>query len=196
MIQFALIRHGPTDWNEARLIQGHADRSLSEAGRRAVANWVLPEELETFEWFVSPLKRARETAALLGVKPTAEHALTEMDWGDWEGLNSGQIRARFGEEEFKRRTGMGLDLRPHGGESPRELRARVFAWLLARRETGTATGAVCHQGVIRAILSLATGWEMIDKPPVRLEWAAAQLFAIDERGTVTLQRANLMLDGS
>ena len=169
---------------------------MSEAGRRAVANWVLPEELKTFEWFVSPLKRARETAALLGVKPKAEHALTEMDWGDWEGLNSGQIRARFGEEEFKRRTGMGLDLRPHGGESPRELRARVFAWLLARRETGTATGAVCHQGVIRAILSLATGWDMIDKPPVRLEWAAAQLFAIDERGTVTLQRANLMLDGS
>ncbi len=196
MIHLALIRHGPTDWNEARLIQGHADRALSESGRKAVAQWVLPEELKAFDWFVSPLARARETACLLGIEATVEHALIEMDWGAWEGLNSAEIRARYGTEEFERRTAHGLDLRPHGGESPRELRQRVSAWLLGRRAAGAAVGAVCHQGVIRAVLSLATGWDMIAKPPVRLEWAAAQLFAIDADGAVTLERANIMLDGS
>ncbi len=196
MIRLAFIRHGPTDWNEARLIQGRADRSLSEAGRAAVAQWALPDELKAFDWYVSPLSRARETASLLSLEATVERALIEMDWGEWEGLNSAQIRARYGADEFERRTSRGLDLRPHGGESPRELRARIAAWLTGRRAAGMPAGAVCHQGVIRAMLSLATGWDMIAKPPVRLEWAAVQLFAVDAGGAVTLERANVMLDGS
>ena len=196
MIQLALIRHGPTDWNAAKRIQGHADRTLSEAGREAVARWGLPETLKRFDWYVSPLARARETAALLGIEGTIAPALIEMDWGEWEGLNSAQIRARYGSGEFERRTARGLDMRPHGGESPRELRQRVAAWLAGRRAAGAPVGAVCHQGVIRAVLSLATGWDMIAKPPVRLEWAAVQLFAIDSEGAVTLERANIMLDGS
>ena len=87
-------------------------------------------------------------------------------------------------------------MRPHGGETPRELRERVSKWLAGRRAAGAPIGAVCHQGVIRAVLSLATGWDMITRPPVRLEWAAAQLFAIGSDGALTLERANIMLDGS
>lgn len=195
MIQLALIRHGPTDWNEAKRIQGHADRALSKAGRETVAGWALPAELKDLDWYASPLARARETARLLGIEPRIEPVLIEMDWGAWEGLRSTEIRARYG-PEFERRTSMGLDMRPHGGESPRELRDRVAVWLTDIHAAGRPAGAVCHQGVIRAMLSLATGWDMIAKPPVRLEWAAAQLFALDAEGALSLERANIMLDGS
>jgi len=45
MISVAVIRHGPTDWNEQKRIQGRADRNLSAAGRERVAGWTVPAEL-------------------------------------------------------------------------------------------------------------------------------------------------------
>ena len=192
-IPLAVIRHGPTDWNEQRRIQGRADRSLSRAGRAAVSGWTLPPGLEAFDWYVSPLSRARETAALLGLDPVVERALIEMDWGDWDGARGDELRARYG-DEFDRRISLGLDMQPHGGETPRELRARVEGWLETVRRAGRPAGAVCHQGVIRALLSLATGWNMIAKPPVELEWSAVQIFGLAGNGEIVLERANVMLD--
>ena len=188
MIPVAAIRHGPTDWNEQRRIQGRADRRLSPAGRAAVSGWTLPAELAGFDWYVSPLSRARETAALLGLDP-----VVEMDWGAWDGARSAELRARYG-DAFEREIARGLDMHPHGGETPRDLRERVASWLDRVRLAGRPAGAVCHQGVIRALLSLATGWDMVAKPPVELAWSAAQIFALADDGAVALDRANVMLD--
>lgn len=193
-IPLAVIRHGPTDWNEERRIQGRADRPLSQAGRATVSGWILPAEIVAFDWYVSPLTRARETAVLLGLDPVVEPALIEMDWGEWDGGRSDDLRARYG-EAFDRQIARGLDMRPHGGETPRALRTRVEGWLHRIRLAGRPAGAVCHQGVIRALLSLATGWNMIAKPPVDLEWSAVQLFGLGDNGKVALERANVMLDG-
>ena len=192
-IPLAVVRHGPTDWNEQRRIQGRADRPLSPAGRAAVSGWTLPPEMAAFDWYVSPLARARETAALLGLEPVVEHALIEMDWGAWDGAKGAELRARYG-DEFDRRIARGLDMNPHGGETPRELRTRVEGWLETVRRAGRPAGAVCHQGVIRALLSLATGWNMIAKPPVELEWAAVQVFGLAGTGKIVLERVNVMLD--
>ena len=192
-IPVAAIRHGPTDWNEQRRIQGRADRPLTPAGRETVSGWRLPAELVAYDWYVSPLSRARETAALLGLDPAVEPALIEMDWGAWDGARGAELRARYG-EAFERELARGLDMHPHGGETPRALRARVAQWLDRVRLAGRPAGAVCHQGVIRALLSLATGWDMIAKPPVELEWSAVQIFALAADGAVALQRANVMLD--
>ena len=193
-IPLAAIRHGPTDWNEQRRIQGRADRPLSQAGRAAVSGWILPAELAAFDWYVSPLTRARETAALLGLDPMVEPALIEMDWGEWDGGRSDDLRAHYG-DAFDRQIARGLDMQPHGGETPRALRTRVEGWLDKIRQAGRPAGAICHQGVIRALLSLATGWNMIAKPPIELEWSAVQLFGLAEDGNISLERANVMLDG-
>lgn len=193
-IPLAVIRHGPTDWNEQRRIQGHADRPLSRAGRATVSGWTLPVEMAGYDWYVSPLTRARETADLLGLDPVVEPALIEMDWGEWDGARSDDLRARYG-EAFDRQIARGLDMHPHGGETPRALRTRVDGWLDRIRLAGRPAGAVCHQGVIRALLSLATGWNMIAKPPVELEWSAVQLFGLGDDGKVALDRPNVMLDG-
>ncbi len=195
MISVAVIRHGPTDWNEQKRIQGRADRTLSPAGRERVAGWTLPGELGHFDWVASPLVRAVETAELLGLTCRSEPLLVEMDWGAWEGKTRDELIENYG-DEFENRTAKGLDLRPHGGESPREVRERVRRWLGGVVERGRPAGAVCHQGVIRALMSLATGWNMIAKPPHRLDWAAAHLFAAHEDGRVEIDRLNVSLERS
>ena len=78
MISVAVIRHGPTDWNEQKRIQGPADRTLSPAGRERVAGWSVPGEFGHFDWVASPLVRAVETAELLGLTCRAEPLLVEI----------------------------------------------------------------------------------------------------------------------
>ncbi len=193
MIPVAVIRHGPTDWNEQKRIQGRADRALSPMGRERVVGWTVPAELDGFDWVASPLARAVETAELLGLACRPEPLLVEMDWGAWEGRTRDELIENYG-DEFENRAARGLDLRPHGGESPREVRERVRRWLDGVVARDRPAGAVCHQGVIRALLSLATGWNMIAKPPHRLDWASAHLFTVDADGRVEIDRLNVSLE--
>ena len=65
MTLIALIRHGPTEWNESGIVQGRSDIPLSETGRAKVAAWKQPGEIAGFEWITSPLQRAVETAEIL-----------------------------------------------------------------------------------------------------------------------------------
>ncbi len=193
MTPIALIRHGPTDWNAERRLQGRADRPLSEEGRARVAGWRVPAEFRGFEWITSPLARARETAGILGLAVArVEDAVVEMDWGDWEGRTRPELDALYG-AEVGRRTALGLDLRPHNGESPRDVRARFGGWARAVAEGGKPTGAVCHQGIIRAALSLATGWSMVGRPPVRMDWDSLHLFEADASGGFAIARMNVGL---
>ena len=93
----ALIRHGASEWNAAGRIQGASDIPLSATARAAVLTWRVPPEFRDFAWTASPLARARETAALLGGgSATIEPRLTEMHWGQWEGLRLAEIRASLG----------------------------------------------------------------------------------------------------
>src|SRR5207248_11579250 len=50
------------------------------------------------------------------------------------------------------------------------------------------------RSVIRAVLALATGWDMRDKPPHRLDWSAAHLFRLDESGEPSIARLNVALE--
>jgi probable phosphoglycerate mutase len=57
----------------------------------------------------------------------------------------------------------------------------------------TPAVAVTHKGVIRAVLALATGWDMRGKPPCRLDWGAAHLFRLDPHGRPEIERLNIAL---
>lgn len=193
MMRLALLRHGPTEWNAERRLQGRADIPLSPAGRAAVARRRIPPELAGLRWLASPLARARETARLLGIEAAEEPALIEMDYGAWEGRTLAAIRAAAPVAAAANEA-RGLDFRPPGGESPRDVQARLS--VLARRllAEGRDTAAVTHKGVIRAALALATGWDMTGRPPLRLDWTAAHLFLLDAAGTWSLERADIPLE--
>lgn len=192
MTRLALIRHGPTDWNAEKRLQGRADQPLSAEGETQVRTWRLPGELRGFHWLSSPLIRARRTAELLGVEAEVESAVIELDFGDWEGRRLAEIRAADPQGTAANEV-RGLDFRPPGGESPRDVQDRLIPVLDRLGRAGRDTGIVTHKGVIRAILSLATGWPMTDKPPVKLSWDCVHLFELAPDGTPRPDRLNLPL---
>jgi len=190
MTRLVLLRHGATDWNAGGRLQGRADISLSDVGRSALAGRRLPSAYRDLVWFASPLKRAQETAALLGLQPQTEAALIEMDWGDYEGHTLVDLRAIHG-AAFSANEDRGLDLQPPGGESPRQVLQRLLPWL---RGLTADAGAVTHKGVIRAVLALAFDWPMLGRPPVKLDWHCLQEFSITEEGRPHLVAANIPLE--
>lgn len=192
-MKLALIRHAPTEWNEQKRLQGQADVSLSEGGRSKAAGWSVPSQFTSFQWVASPLRRAVETATLLDLEFETESAIIEMDWGAWEGHTIDELRGIYG-DEVEQRTSKGIDLRPHDGESPREVRERVRQWLVEIAPAEQATGAVTHQGIIRAVISLATGWDMLKPPPHKMNWSSVHLFEVDENAAVEISELNISLE--
>jgi probable phosphoglycerate mutase len=194
MIRLALLRHGPTSWNAERRIQGHTDVPLSQEGRAAVALWRLPEEaVATARPFVSPLARARETADLLGLEgAVCEPRLREMHWGEWEGQRLGDLRRQLG-EEMAAREALGFDFRPPGGESPRELLARLRSWLAEIEPDGKDVVAVTHKGVIRTLFAAATDWNLVGDPPSKIRPACLHSFRVGANGRIEVERMNLPL---
>ncbi|WP_020590394.1 histidine phosphatase family protein [Kiloniella laminariae] len=193
MSEILILRHGPTIWNSEKRLQGHSDIALSPPGRDLVSSWQLPDDWLTVEWLVSPLKRARETAQLLGQENIiTEPLLIEMSWGDWEGKRLPDLRAdpdsQISEQEQR-----GLDLQPPGGESPRQVQDRLRPLLQRLAKQNAPHVCVAHKGVLRALYALASGWNMIDKPEIKLRDNCAHLFHLTENGTPRIVTLNLSL---
>ncbi len=198
-VSLALIRHGPTEWNAHKRIQGSTDIPLSDDGREIVRGWKLPAEPEAFIWISSPLLRARETARILqGVLGEtgaieADPRLREMDWGDWEGERLDELRRRLG-PKMAANEARGLDFRPPGGESPREMQNRLKPWLADVSKSDQPVLAVTHHGVIRAIYALANGWDMTGKRPMKFHVGAVHFFRAMAGGAIRVERMNVAMD--
>ena len=190
MTLLALIRHMPTVWNSEGRLQGQRDTALD---LDAVPAWQLPPELAGFRFIASPLTRALDTAHRLGIVPRVEPRLIEMSWGEWEGCTLPELRDRF-RGTLDDLEAQGLDFRTPGGESPRDVQARVRPLLAEIAAAGEPTAAVTHKGVIRAVFALATGWNMLGKPPHRLSWSAAHLLRLGADGEPRIERLNLPLE--
>ena len=150
MTNLYLVRHGETDWNRERRIQGSTDIPLNAIGREQAAT--TGRLLARRQWdaiISSPLSRAFETASIIAAEtglpvPTTVDELVERNYGDAEGMTGTEIDARY----------------PAGTEVPgRETRdavtARVLPALLAIAEShpGESVIVVSHGGVIRSILN-------------------------------------------
>jgi len=188
----AVLRHGPTAWSAAGRLRGRRDIPLSPEGRAAVASWRLPPALAHCRWLSSPLCRAGETAEILGLAAAREARLIEMAWGEWEGLSLAELAARP-DAALAERAAAGLDFQPPGGESPRQVQTRLQPLLAETARGGGMVGAVTHKGVIRALFALASGWDMLGKAPVRLDWQSAHLFRLGAAGTPAVERLNVQL---
>ncbi|MCH8239541.1 MAG: histidine phosphatase family protein [Proteobacteria bacterium] len=189
MSALALLRHGPTASTEQGRLQGQRDVPLSAHGRAAILDWKLPGWVSARQWVTSPLSRARETAQILGGRDIiTERRLIEMNWGRWEGEVLLELRQRYG-RAMAVNEARGLDFRPEGGESPRQLLERVQPWLNEIGAAGNDVFAVTHKGVLRAIMAKATGWDMTGKPPVRIEWGTLHIFEVDGAGNLRMKDA-------
>ncbi|MBT5107326.1 MAG: histidine phosphatase family protein [Rhodospirillaceae bacterium] len=190
MTLLAVIRHGPTEWNEKGVVQGHSDIPLSASGRVSVSAWTPPRDLDIFDWVASPLKRAQETAVILsGRRPRTDGRLTEMNWAVWEGKRLPELRAELG-DLMKAWEAKGLDFRAPGGESPRDVQDRLKPFLAECAAKRQDTVAVCHKGVLRALYALSVSWDMTDKAPEKLHDECVHYFRLDSNGAPTPHRLN------
>ncbi len=179
MSRIFLLRHGATDWNAAHRIQGATDIELADATREKLRRMRLPREWLDIPWYSSPLRRCLETAALLGADAVVAEALTEMEWGEFEGLTLSEVNARIRHLDLQ--PSRGLDLRPPGGESPRMVRERLAGWLHTLPVAAPVLVAATHKGVIRSALSLATGWNMMTPFSQTVDWRLPLCFEWDGR---------------
>jgi broad specificity phosphatase PhoE len=189
-----LLRHGETVWTRDKRVQGRTDIPLSDEGRAALEARRLPPLWAAAARRVSsPLLRCRQTAMALGLAQVDVDArLAEMQWGDWEGRRLADLRAELG-TAMADNEARGFDFQPPAGESPRMVLARVRPWLAQCAQEGSATLAITHRGVIRVIFALATGWDMLGKPPAKLDWTALQVFALDPDGMPRVLQLNSAL---
>jgi broad specificity phosphatase PhoE len=197
-VPFAVLRHAATQWNAERRLQGLTDTPLSAAGEAEARAWRLPPPADGWKRITSPLQRARRTAELL--QPPApvsvDSALREMSFGAWEGRTIAELRATVG-ASFIEAENKGLDFQPPGGESPRAAMARIGRWAAAIAAAGQPVVAVSHKATIRALLALATGWDMMGRPPHKLDWRCLHFFSADATGglggAVRIDRLNVPL---
>lgn len=189
----ALLRHGETAWTLDKRVQGRTDVALSDRGRAALATRRLPAQWYLAPVVSSPLIRCQQTAAALGLqRVTIEPRLVEMDWGEWEGRRLAELRAELG-PAMTANEDRGMDFQPPQGESPRLVLERVRPWLVQCAAANCTTLAVTHRGVIRVIFALATGWDMLGRPPAKLDWSALHSFTLDAQGMPSVRQLNMAL---
>lgn len=152
------LRHGETDWNRERRIQGQTDiplnaTGIAQAGRMAAKLRQVVPDISSFRLTASPLARARQTMAAvleayqLGAD-TAEFddELKELHFGEVEGKQWADVHTMGIEPEVD--PVRYHDWCPQGGESYADGRERVVKWL------NTLTGptiVVAHGGISRIL---------------------------------------------
>lgn len=137
-----MIRHGETDWNQMRRVQGHADIPLNDYGRHLAEETAEGLKDVVFDVaYTSPLVRAKETAEIIlkgRETPLIEtDAVKELGFGDYEGMCcSGANKAPESEEFNKFFTDTANYIPIGDGESVQALLNRTGAFLeeLYRRE--------------------------------------------------------------
>lgn len=169
--RFALLRHGKTEWNQTKRIQGQEDSPLTPEGRHKAGQW--GDTLKDVHWdriLSSDLGRALETATLinqaLGVPVVQDARLREQDWGRWTGKTLTQLKA-----EDKRRlteqVDAGWNFCPPGGEDRCSVLNRSQGALLsaAKNWIGETMLVVTHEGVIKSLIYHLSGRKFLPSEP-------------------------------
>ncbi|MEW6230633.1 MAG: histidine phosphatase family protein, partial [Bacillota bacterium] len=153
-----------TEWSKASRLQGSRDVPLCDAGRRdarMVASRLVTSKVERL--LTSPLKRARETAeiigSVIGVRVEVAPELCEMSFGAFEGKSHDEIEAISPGFKKEWMTSPTTVVFP-GGESLAELEARCVGFIkkvACEAEHAKAIAFVSHGQVIRTLLCWALG---------------------------------------
>lgn len=167
--RFCLVRHGETDWNGEKRIQGHIDIDLNavgEAQARAVGTG-LPAHCFAAV-YSSNLLRAWRTAQLatagLGLAVAPEPTLRERNFGVLQGITAREASLQS-PQAHRHHLARTPDYDYETGESLIHFAARVMAGLdvLAARHAGQNVLAFTHGGVLDVVYRAAAG-QALDAP--------------------------------
>ena len=190
-----LVRHGQTDLNVQKRLQGSSDIPLNERGReqaRETHNFVIEKGIVPTKVISSPLGRAIETGSTIsGIAPEQieiEPDLIEMGFGIYEQRNMNEENPQFLVECFDKPA---TYQPPEGGESYDEVLVRAER-LIERMRARIAAGEFSKDDIVLMVShgALVHGiFEYINKTPRSAYWdfdfnncALAELFLSTEGG--------------
>jgi broad specificity phosphatase PhoE len=162
-MKLLLIRHGHTEWNELGKAQGRIDIPLSKTGHeqaKALADSLQKERPQAV--YTSPLKRAADTAQYVGAASKAcvivEDALTEIQFGEWEGLSFEQIGKTY-QEIYSVWRDTPFDCAVPKAESLREVLDRCVDLLdvLHKRHNEGTVAVISHTLPIKMMIAYLIG---------------------------------------
>ncbi|MEW5966415.1 MAG: histidine phosphatase family protein [Pseudomonadota bacterium] len=183
-----IIRHGETDWNVQKRIQGHTDIPLNDTGRAQALAMAFNAAHQRFQAiYSSDLVRATATAEALAqredqtVKPLLQ--LRERHFGLFQGLTVAEAALRH-PEAHARYLARDPDYDFETGESLAAFADRVadgIAWLV-RHHSGQTIAAVSHSGVLDIVYRRATGRTLTAPRDFKIPNCALNWFRFDGRG--------------
>ena len=164
MVLMVLLRHGQSVWNAANKFTGWTDVDLSEIGEdeaKAAGEQLADVAFDVI--YTSDLIRAQRTAKIAMAFNTAsvtpptitDWRLNERNYGDLQGLNKDETRAKFGDEQVHiwRRS---FDVPPPGGESLEICAERTIPCLedliIPDLEAGKTILVAAHGNSLRSIV--------------------------------------------
>ncbi|MDX3904835.1 MAG: histidine phosphatase family protein [Pigmentiphaga sp.] len=190
MTELWLIRHGETEWNKARRVQGTLDIGLNALGRKQaerVAARFVPTRDRVHAVYSSDLARAhdtaRPTAARLGLEVRLEPGLRERRYGVFEGLSFDELAQRFPEAAVAVRE-RHPDYELDGGESLRQFHLRVVATLgrIAAAHAGQRVLVFTHSGVLDTAYRHAQGLSLRAERKHSLHNVSINRLVVEETG--------------
>ena len=192
-----LVRHGQSEWNLKNLFTGWRDVDLSELGHeeaKAAGRKLKERGLKFDIAFTSALKRAQKTCQYIldavgqeNLQTIRDAALNERDYGDLNGLNKDDARAKWGEEQVHiwRRS---YDTPPPGGESLKDTGARVWPYYLHDMQPHVLRGGTvlvaAHGNSLRALIMALEGTSGQDIVKLELGTGVPIIYKLNADSTV------------
>ncbi|QWE00404.1 histidine phosphatase family protein [Polynucleobacter sp. JS-Mosq-20-D10] len=162
--KLCLIRHGETNWNAERRLQGHTDIPLNTKGlqqARQMAQALKTAKLLFDVLYTSDLQRAADTAnaivELFGVEARVDSALRERHFGALQGLTI-QEASLLQPEIWQAHITRDLEHELEGGESIEQFALRVQNVLdkIQEQHSGKTILLVSHGGTLDMMYRIAS----------------------------------------
>ena len=155
-----LVRHGQTDWNLEKRMQGQTDISLNETGRMQAKN--VSEEiskLKISKVICSDLARAKETAEIInekiGCSIITDKRIREFNYGDLEGISREEITQEMWETVNKYPEKLNC-------ESMADIFKRIKSFCEELKDESENILIVTHGGALRMIMYYAENKDEFD----------------------------------
>ena len=186
--RICFIRHGETDWNVEKRIQGQTDIPLNETGRAQALAMAFSAAHHNFDAiYSSDLMRARDTANMLaerrGLAVKILPQLRERHFGIFQGLTAAEGKVRH-PGAHARYLARDPDYDFDNGESMHNLAKRVAAAVheMTQHHAGQTIAAVTHGGVLDILYRKATGKPLHAPRDFNIPNCALNWFRFDEHG--------------
>jgi probable phosphoglycerate mutase len=186
--RICLVRHGETDWNVEKRIQGHIDISLNVAGLAqadAAAAGLAGHAFDAV--YSSDLDRAWKTALAIGGRQGLEvrraPGLRERHYGVLQGLTTAEVAVRY-PTAYAHYLSRDPDHNFKTGESLVDFAARIVAAIetLVAEHPGETLLLVSHGGVLDVCYRKATGRDLVAARDFSIPNAALNWFEIGSAG--------------